>query len=401
MKKKRKLRKSRILLLVFIIILLSIVYLALNNKKPSSNINNNINTNEDKKEEQEYKLSLVMVGDALIHDAIYKEANKNANYNGYDFKPMLRYMKEIIPNYDLAYYNGETVLGGTPYIISGYPAFNSPQELGRDMIDTGFNIVSLATNHVLDKGVNASLSALDYWSTTDVYTTGSYKSNIDKENIKIKEKNNITYAVLNYTYGTNGIKRPKGYDYVVNIWDMSNKTSYESYKKEVEKDIDSIRDKVDLLIVAMHWGIEYNYDITEYQIDAAKFLSSKNVDIITGTHPHVVEPITYIDNTLVIYSLGNFISTHQVNNIGNKIGLMTSIDITKKVLDNNTSITLSNLNNELLYTYHNNYKDIVVVPFSNKDIYKYLNNANDIYNKYKNIVTKLDNTITVNPIYSS
>ena len=98
----------------------------------------------------------------------------------------------------------------------------------------------------------------------------------------------------------------------------------------------------------MHWGVEYKYDANGYQEDAAKYLESLGVDIIIGTHPHVIEPITYINDTLVIYSLGNFISAHEVVNMGNRIGLMSSLDVT---LDNN-KITISNLNNELLYMYY-------------------------------------------------
>ena len=153
-------------------------------------------------------------------------------------------------------------------------------------------------------------------------------------------------------------------------------------------------------MVAMHWGIEYKFDITWYQEDCAKFLSDLGVDIIIGTHPHVIEPITWIDDTLVIYSLGNFLSAHEVVNIANRIGLMTMIDIKKEVKDNKTIITLDNLDNELIYTYHNNYKDFKVIPFSNKKIYDYLDNVDNIYTEYKNIITKLDDNISVRELLS-
>jgi len=401
-KKKRvklKLELSKILLILIGIILLvvgiSLLVFVLNNDEniPGDEI---IAKDEVLKEKEEiYELSLVMVGDMLVHDSLYKEANKNANYNGYDFKPMLTYIKDIVKDYDLAYYNQETILGGTSIGLSSYPSFNSPYEVGDAMIDAGFNIVSLATNHTLDRGITAIENSHNYWKDKDVYVTGSYSSMDERNNIEIKEKNNITYAVLNYTYGTNGIKRPDGYESYVNIWDMSNKESYENYKKQVEEDINSIRDKVDVLMVAMHWGVEYKFDITWYQEDAAKFLSDLEVDIIIGTHPHVVEPITWIDDTLVIYSLGNFLSAHEVVNIANRIGLMSMIDIKKEIIDDEVIISLENLDNELIYTYHNNYKDFKVIPFSNSDINNYLNNAGSIYDEYKNIVTKLDNTISI------
>ena len=195
--------------------------------------------NEDK--EEVYELSLVMVGDMLVHDSLYEEANRLAGYNGYDFKPMLTYVKDIVAYYDLAYYNQETILGGTSIGLSSYPSFNSPFEVGDAMIDTGFNIVSLATNHTLDRGIKAIENSHNYWNDKDVYVTGSYSSILERNNTQIKEKNNITYAVLNYTYGTNGIKRPNGYESYVNIWDMSNKDNYDSYKEQLkEEDIESL-----------------------------------------------------------------------------------------------------------------------------------------------------------------
>lgn len=405
-KKKVKLRKKLckllIILIVFIVFILgisSLIFKLINKEElPQDNVIVNEKDNKTEKKEEVYELSLIMVGDMLVHDSLYEEANKLANYNGYDFKPMLTYIKDIVKDYDLAYYNQETILGGTKIGLSSYPAFNSPYEVGDAMIDTGFNIVSLATNHTLDRGVSAIENSLAYWNSKDVYTTGSYSSIEKRNNIEIKEKNNITYAVLNYTYGTNGIKRPSGYESYVNIWDMSNRNNYENYKEQVRTDIENIKDKVDVLMVAMHWGVEYKYDTTWYQEDCANFLEGLGVDIIIGTHPHVVEPVTWINDTLVIYSLGNFLSAHEVVNMANKVGLMTMVDIKKEVKDNETIITLNNLNNELIYTYHNNYKDFKVIPFSNSDIFNYLNNAENIYNEYKNIVTKLDNNILVNPL---
>ena len=397
-KKKVKLRKKLCrILIIFIITILVTIGISLivynQNKKEEIPKENIIATEEEK--EEVYELSLVMVGDMLVHKTLYEEANRLSNYNGYDFKPMITYIKDIVKNYDLAYYNQETILGGTSIGLSSYPSFNSPFEVGDAMVDAGFNIVSLATNHTLDRGITAIENSLNYWDTKDTYVTGSYINEDERNNIEIREKNNISYAVLNYTYGTNGIKRPEGYESYVNIWDMSNKNSYELYKEQAKKDIEYIRDKVDVLMVAMHWGTEYKFDTTWYQEDCAKFLSDLGVDIIIGTHPHVIEPITWIDNTLVIYSLGNFLSAHEVVNIANRVGLMTSVNITKKVKNDESKITINNLNNELIYTYHNNYKDFKIIPFSNSDIFDYLNNPKSIYNEYKNIVIKLDDNIQV------
>ena len=232
---------------------------------------------------------------------------------------------------------------------------------------------------------------------------GSYTSFYERDEFQYREVNNISYTMLNYTYGTNGIRVPSGKEYLVNVWPVtgsnpSKDNKYQEYKEQVKKDIESVRDKVDILMVAMHWGIEYQYSPNSYQLDMAEYLASLDVDIIIGTHPHVIQPITWIDDTLVIYSLGNFISAHEVVNMGNRVGLMSSVNITKVVEDDNVSITIDKLENELLYTYYNsNYKDIKVIPFSNMTS-DYLSNYEEVYNKYRGIVQSLDSNVYVKPL---
>ena len=404
MSRKRRINKKKLLRFIFIIaliILLSgIIIYKFGNK------NNNVK--EDIKEEvkENDKISLIMVGDNLIHDKIYKEARKNANYNGYDFKPMYENIKKIVSNYDIGYYNQETILGGSDIGVSSYPAFNSPYEVGNDMIDAGFNLVSLATNHTLDRGEKAVLSSRNYWNNkSNVLAVGSYSSTEERNEVHILKKNNITYTMLNYTYGTNGIKVPSGKEYLVNVWPCTGNnpdtdTKYQEYKNIVKEDINRVRDKVDLLIVAMHWGVEYTHTPTSYQIDMANFLEKQGVDIIIGTHPHVVMPITYINDTLVIYSLGNFLSAQETNiDYNTTVGLLSTVKITKHIdKDNNTSIKLSNQTNELIYTYSKNNKDYKVIPFSNPDIKTYLSDYERVYNKYASVIKNMDNTIEVNSI---
>ena len=361
MKRRRKVNKKKVILFILIIIILVIGSIFIVSKLfdkevvPSDNI-------IDKDNDKEYSINMLMVGDLLVHDRLY---NAMKTSDGYDFKPALTYIKDIVKDYDVAYYNQETILGGSEIGLSSYPAFNSPYEVGDAMIDAGFNLVSLATNHTLDRGEKAITNSVNYWnSKSDVLAVGSYLSNEDRDKINIKKKNNITYTMLNYTYGTNGIKVPTGKDYLVNVWpctgnDPSTDTKYQEYKNKVKEDINRVRDKVDLLIVAMHWGVEYTHTPTSYQIDMANFLEKQGVDIIIGTHPHVVMPVTYINDTLVIYSLGNFLSAQETNiDYNTTVGLLSTVKITKHIdKDNNTSIKLSNQTNELIYTYSKNNKD--------------------------------------------
>lgn len=359
---------------------------------------------QDKKVKEEtpkiYQANMIMVGDALIHSAVYKDANRLANYNGYDFKPHLEYIKEEVSKYDIAYYNQETILGGTNIGVSTYPRFNSPQEVGDAFIDAGFNLVSLATNHTLDKGEKAIINSRNYWNNQEeIQAVGSYTSAEEKEIIetKILEINNITYAMLNYTYGTNGIPVPINKDYLVNLWDDTK--NYEGYKAKVIEDIAKIRDKVDVLIVAMHWGREYTHIPTELEVKTANFLKEQKVDIIIGTHPHVIQPVEYIGDTLVFYSLGNFISSQYqdysyCSNYKCVIGLMSSLTITKTINKEDVKIEINNVKNNLIYTYYNNYKDFKVIPFSNPKIKDYLKNYSSIYDQYSDIIKSEDPRIT-------
>ena len=401
MRNKRKKDKVLRIFIVLIILIIGIYFgynkLLNNHNNISSDSKVNVDDNN-----HSTSISLIMAGDNLINDKLYNAAKKDDG--SYDFKSMYSYIKDIVKNYDLAYYNQETILGGSEIGVSSYPAFNSPYEVGDATIDTGFNLVSLATNHTLDRGEKAIINSLNYWNNkSNVLTSGSYLSNNDRNKVNIKEVNNITYTMLNYTYGTNGIKVPEGKEYLVNIWPCTgnnpdNDTKYQEYKEVVKKDILRVRDKVDLLIVAMHFGVEYTHVPTNYQIDMAEFLSSLGVDIIIGTHPHVIMPITYINDTLVIYSLGNFLSAQDTNNDYNTtVGLLSSIKITKNIdKDNNSSIKLSDLNNELIYT--TNKDGYKIIPFSNPDIKEYLNDYERVYNKYANIVRSIDSSININSL---
>lgn len=401
MRNKRKKDKVLRIFIVLIILIIGIYFgynkLLNNHNNISSDSKVNVDDNN-----HSTSISLIMAGDNLINDKLYNAAKKDDG--SYDFKSMYSYIKDIVKNYDLAYYNQETILGGSEIGVSSYPAFNSPYEVGDATIDTGFNLVSLATNHTLDRGEKAIINSLNYWNNkSNVLTSGSYLSNNDRNKVNIKEVNNITYTMLNYTYGTNGIKVPEGKEYLVNIWPCTgnnpdNDTKYQEYKEVVKEDILRVRDKVDLLIVAMHFGVEYTHVPTKYQIDMAEFLSSLGVDIIIGTHPHVIMPITYINDTLVIYSLGNFLSAQDTNNDYNTtVGLLSSIKITKNIdKDNNSSIKLSDLNNELIYT--TNKDGYKIIPFSNPDIKDYLNDYERVYNKYANIVRSIDSSININTL---
>lgn len=419
MDRRRKKRKSInlrpiVFALIVLILLVVGIFTVINKITNKNNGNNEPTVIEGKKtetkikeeEEKTYKASMIMVGDNLIHSSIYKEANRNAGGNGYDFKPMLELIKPIVSNYDIKYYNQETILGGAEIGLSDYPTFNSPFEAGDDMQDAGFNLVSLATNHTIDRGKKAVINSRDYWNKQEnVLAVGSYASEEERNEVKIAEVNNIKYTMLNYTYGTNGIPVPSGADYLVNVWptdlsinDPKRDTKYQAYKEQVKQDIERVKDKVDVLIVAMHWGVEYTHTPTAYEIDSAEFLADQGVNIIIGTHPHVVQPVTWIGDTIVFYSLGNFISAQtQDANYSKVVGLMSSLEITKTQKGEESKISIGNISNELIYTYYRSYRNFKVVPFSQIDS-NYLKNYKDVYERYKKVIQMYDEDMYIVPV---
>lgn len=415
--RRRKKRRIKIIPVTIFLILIGLIIYGINFgvKKFKNNDKPIIPKQNEVKEEapKEYKTNLIMVGDALIHGSVYRDANRLAGYNGYDFKPQIKYIKEIVKDYDIAYYNQETILGGTAngLKLNDYPTFNSPQEVGDAMIDAGFNLVSLATNHTVDSGKRAVLNSREYWNKQEnVQAVGSYSSDEEKKALetKVLESNGITYAMLNYTYGTNGM--PVSDSYLVNVWPtdldlniVSSDTKYQAYKETVKKDIEAIRNKVDVLIVAMHWGVEYTHTPTQYEKDMAKFLADNDVDIIIGTHPHVIQPVEWIDDTIVFYSLGNFISA-QYQNQGTcsyykcMVGLMSSLDITKTVDKGKTTIKIDNINNNLIYTYYTGWSKFQVIPFSNSEIKNYLPGYKNVYDTYAKVIASDDERIKTVPL---
>lgn len=376
---KRRKRKLKPIMKVFLIIIsitvIGLLCLALNNNKEIET-----KTDNKKKVNKDNKLSLIMAGDVLIHSSVYDDAYEDGKYN---FDKMLSLVKPIVSDYDLAFYNQESILGGKDLGLSSYPAFNSPQEVGEAFTSVGFNMISLANNHTLDLGKKGIVSSTNYWKTKrDVLATGSASSQKDRDSIEIKEVNGIKYALLAYTTTTNGIEPSKSY--YVNIYD----------EEQVKKDIEKVGEEVDLLLVSMHWGEEYSSGINTEQEKIAKYLSNLGVDIIIGHHPHVIQPIDYINDTLVIYSLGNFLSGQE--GIDKRVGMMVSVDIEKQ----NDELVISSPTVRLTYTYYKESKvktNFKIYPFeklNNNILPKY----ESYYDDYMDIVTKRSNRVIKSPL---
>ena len=384
--KRRSVKVIVLILTVILIITIGLIWILVINNTSSKNKTKDTNKKKVIKREKkkEYKASLIMVGDALIHSNIYLDA-KNED-GSYDFKPMLEYTKPIIEQYDLKYYNQETILGGKDLGLSSYPRFNSPTEVGDAFIDSGFNLVSLATNHTMDKGEEGVLRSLNYWNSKEnIVKAGQYSSFDDRGQERIYDINGIKYAFFSYTTWTNGLETPTGKEYLNNVYS----------NEKAQQDIEKVKGKVDVILVAMHWGTEYSLGVDEKQTEIANYLSSLGVDIIIGSHPHVVEPIERIGKTLVIYSLGNYISD-QIG-IERLTGLMLGVDITKIEENDTAEISVNNIRADLVYTYSKYGRGFKLYPYSklNNII---LPNYKEYYEKYKSVVTERLNDIEFKPL---
>lgn len=379
-RKRIKLKKNALIICLFLFLILCLCIFFLSGKDkaievPKENIPN-VEVKDNEKSPKVYEVKMIMVGDALIHDRLY---NTVRNEDGsYDFKPTIQYIKPIITKYDLKYYNQETILGGAELGYSSYPQFNSPNEVGDAFLDAGFNLVSLATNHTMDKGERGVLNSVNYWkSKKNVVYSGQWSSWDERNEVHVYDINGISYAFFSYTTWTNGLETPNGKEYLNNVYS----------DEKAANDISKIRDLVDVVIVAMHWGTEYSLDVSSSQEYIANYLAGLGVDLIIGSHPHVVEPVEYINNgkTFVIYSLGNFLSAQY--GIDRLTGLMVEVTI-KKVVDVDGTITVSieSPKAELTYTQTNDYTKYRVYPYSKLNstiLPDYMN----YYEYYKGIVS--------------
>lgn len=247
------------------------------------------------------EITLVMVGDVLLHARV-AESGKGED-GSYDFTAVFAQVREEIQAADLALVNQEVIIGGEELGVSGYPAFNAPYELGDALADAGFNVALHATNHALDKGKRGIRNCLAFWQENhpDMAVLGIHGSEADQEEIYIYEQDGIRIAILNYTYGTNGIALPGDMPYAVDMLE----------KNRVEADLQKAGEMADFVVVCPHWGTEYALSATKVQREWAEFFAEGGADLVLGTHPHVIEPIEWVgadEKTLVYYSLGNFVN---------------------------------------------------------------------------------------------
>lgn len=271
------------------------------------------------------RLSFVAVGDNLIHDTVYEQAAARSS-TGYDFTDAYERVAHLIEEPDVAILNQETIIS-TEHNVSSYPMFNSPVELGEEMLEIGFDVFNIATNHSIDCGEKGLISAINFWKEKGAITTGAYLNSDDFANIPMHEVNGVKVAYLGLTESTNGLSLPDDTEVILVL---------ASEESRIQQRIAQAKEKADIVVVNAHWGNEYTHEPTENQRQLAEKMASWGADVIIGHHPHVIQPVEYIENadgrrTLVAYSLGNFISAQ--NRGPRMLGGMLNFEIVK----NNTT----------------------------------------------------------------
>ena len=333
-------------------------------------------------------ISICMVGDLLIHLPILNYAKTE----GYNFDFIFENMEKYIKEYDIKIINEEVLIAGTNFSIKGYPKFNSPLELADSVAKAGFNVILKSTNHVNDLGEEARLFDLNNWKKfPNIKVTGSYQNEEEAQKITYFEIKGIKIALLNYCYGSNRLLRNS---YTIN------KINYDKIKNDINK---SKSEGADIIIVMPHWGKEYSLKTNKYQNKWSKIFFELGVDIVIGTHPHVIQPVEIIEDKdknrkmYIFYSLGNFInstSSRKKNVFWRFLGGMAHIIIGKV----NNKPVIKNIKFIPLIT-HINPENKKVTTFKVKDYSENMAKNNYVgieYDKtftYNNMIDVFKNTI--------
>ncbi|MDO5402355.1 MAG: CapA family protein [Eubacteriales bacterium] len=283
-------------------------------------------TTEPETTPPDVEIDLLMIGDILAHEGVY---NSGLQADGtYNFDHLFKNILSDTAAADINVVNQEVILGGTELGLSAYPCFNSPYEIGDAEVKAGFNVILGASNHPLDKGLKGLNNCLNFWKTKhpDTLVLGINDTEEDYNRINIYEKDGFKIALLNYTYGTNGIPLPDSKPYCVNLLDVDKITS----------DVSKAKELADMVVVFPHWGTEYAHTPDSNQTYLTNIFLDLGVDLVIGDHPHVIEPVETLTRAdghqmVVFYSIGNFVSNQ--NQKPRMIGGMAKATLVKRKTD--------------------------------------------------------------------
>jgi len=279
-----------------------------------------VHHNQDSKKEKEQRpkeATILATGDIMVHSRQFNEAKERGDNADYCFSGSFKHITPYLKKADLAVANLETTFGGGR--PRGYPRFSAPDELASDLEDAGFDLLCTANNHSLDTGKEGLYRTLEVIEEENLKPFGTFRSREERDAPLLVDVNGIKVAFLAYTDSTNAIPVPEGKDYIVNLIEVDSEEGLQEAEKLIEADILTARDKgADIVAVYMHWGWEYHLPgPNPVQERLAKKVARLGGDIVFGSHPHVIQPMEFIETekecgntreTLVVYSMGNFIS---------------------------------------------------------------------------------------------
>lgn len=302
-------------------------------------------------------VTFAAVGDNLIHNNIYMQAKERAGAKGFDFSMPYEKVERLIKGADIAFINQESPIAEDIGPLSGYPRFNSPKAVGEHMVDLGFNLIGISNNHMFDQNTKGLLAHMDFWDSQDILMCiGAWRTPEDMEKPLLLEKNGITFGFVPMTEHTNGLNAEKGSPvrYIrTDEWDL------------IKKQLDMINKEADFQVASIHWGIENSLDASSAQKNLAKRLSDEGVDLIIGCHSHTLQPIEWIvredgTRTLVIYSLGNFISSMMDSQ--NMLGGIMRMTIEKDLSTDETYIQSARLHPIVTQYEGKGRKNVRIIP---------------------------------------
>ena len=289
--------------------------------------------------------SVIAVGDNLYHQSLIDAGVSEDGTWNYD--KIYTHITDAIKDADIRMIDQETVFTTDHDNVSSYPSFATPTEVGDAIIKAGFNVVESANNHIDDFGEGFLTDTLNFWKTNypDVTLIGIHDSQEDADTVKIREVNGIRIAFLDYTYGTN-VGGIEGKDYMIDM----------IRKDKITTMIQKAKQQADCIIFVAHWGTEDETMPNEYEKQWAAYLMEQGVNVIIGGHPHVLQPYGRLtddkgNETVVFYSLGNFVSTQQ--KLEELLGGMAKFTIQKTVKDGKTSVKILTPTVEPLVMHYN------------------------------------------------
>ena len=381
MRRQKRSKRPFILLLSLIIMIFGSLYLfkGFFKKDNGTNDNNdNDNNNNIVENVKERSITFTLAGNVLLNAEMWYDTASDGQYN---FEYVFEDINNIMKKSNVNFYTQQGILGGKDLGLTSYTNFNTPYDTATELTKVGFNTISLASYHANDRGVQGITNAINFLNENKISYSGISLNEEDRLKNSIIEKNGIKVALLGYTMGSTIATNNT---YSVSIYS----------EEQVKKDYDSIKDQVDIIMVAIDYSNNRSLEVTEQEKTIANYLANLGVDIVIGNTGYSVQPIEKINNTLVFYSLGNMLSGHSLTD--NKISAIVDFKYTIKEKGGNIEKNYDDINVLLTYAYSLNGVNYKVVPFTK--IQTELNDYKIYYEKYNKLLTENNKNVKLYPI---